>query len=332
MIIAVAVMVAGLAAMTLELRPAPDAWDYPYWYETFGALRLESTVATLAHVLLPIPARWTHFWGSNFLDFNALIGAGVAAVLGAAALAVSLRRPAALMVVALSFGALFFVMYLKVGDWGLRHQGYLFVAYLMGDWLSRRGSAWPVAWSNLSRLVSDKRATMFLGSLLAVQAAMGLWACERDVQLTFSAGRETAQYIQKHFPADVPIVGDMDAAASTVAGYLGRSIYYVAGHREGTYIIWDKTRKRDLVDYDKGKIWADPVEVFRQAQRIAAERKSDVVVVFSQILDSNMDPVPDRVPTLAANVRQVWSSGDAIQGDEVYDLYVVMNPATQPSR
>jgi hypothetical protein len=173
---------------------------------------------------------------------------------------------------------------------------------------------------------------MFLGSLLAVQAAMGLWACERDVQLTFSAGRETAQYIQKHFPADVPIVGDMDAAASTVAGYLGRSIYYVAGHREGTYIIWDKTRKRDLVDYDKGKIWADPVEVFRQAQRIAAERKSDVVVVFSQILDSNMDPVPDRVPMLAANVRQVWSSGDAIQGDEVYDLYVVMNPATQPSR
>jgi hypothetical protein len=124
----------------------------------------------------------------------------------------------------------------------------------------------------------------------------------------------------------------MDAAASTVAGYLGRPIYYVAGHRWGTYIIWDKTRKNDLVNYDTGKLWADPGEVFRAAQRIAIERNSDVVVVFSQMLDSNMDPVPDRVPSLGPTARQVWSSDDAIEGDEVYDVYVVSKSVVRPSR
>jgi hypothetical protein len=117
-----------------------------------------------------------------------------------------------------------------------------------------------------------------------------------------------------------------------VAGYLGRAIYYVSGHRYGTYIIWDKTRWSQQVDPNDGKTWADPVDVFRQAQRIAQEKSSEVVIVFSQTLDNNMDPVPDRVPALPENTREVWRSDDAIEGDEVYDLYVVSKPTSQPSR
>jgi len=332
MIIAVAVMVVGALILAIELRPASDAGMNQYWYARFNWYRVEATTATLAHVLLPIPGRLVHFWGSNLLDPSAPVGALVAVILGVAAVAVSARRPAALVVLVLCFSGVLGFMYVKVAQWGMRHQGHMFIAFLMGDWLSRQGAPWPARWRELTTRVCDKWANVLLGSLLAVQAATGLWAVERDVQYPFSAGRQTAQYIQQNFPADVPIVGDMDAAASTVAGYLGRSVYYVSGHRDGTYIIWDKKRKDEQVDQDGGKTWAPPDEVIRQAERIAAQRSSDVVIVFSQILDHNMDLVADRVPVLPANVRHVWRSSDAIEADEVYDLYVVSKPVAQPAR
>jgi hypothetical protein len=332
MIIALAVMLVGFLVLAVELRPDPQAKMYPYWYEAIRLLRIESTTASLAHSFLPVPDRFVHFWGANFLDRSALLGAAVALVLGTVAVMISARRPASLVIVVLAFAGILSFMYIKVAPWGLRHQGHLFFAFLFADWISRRGAAWPPRWRHLADRISSRRADWFLGGLLVVQAGAGLFAAMRDVQMPFSAGRETAQFIQQNYPPDVPIVGDMDAAASTVAGYLDRSIYYVAGHREGTFIVWDKKRYADEVDPDGGKTWADPNEVFAQAQRIAAERSSDVVIVFSQILDKYMFPVPDRAPPLGPNIKHVWRSHDAIEGDEVFDLYVVSKPTTQPSR
>jgi hypothetical protein len=163
---------------------------------------------------------------------------------------ISARRPASLVIVVLAFAGILSFMYIKVAPWGLRHQGHLFFAFLFADWISRRGAAWPPRWRHLADRISSRRADWFLGGLLVVQAGAGLFAAMRDVQMPFSAGRETAQFIQQNYPPDVPIVGDMDAAASTVAGYLDRSIYYVAGHREGTFIVWDKKRYADEVDPD----------------------------------------------------------------------------------
>jgi hypothetical protein len=70
----------------------------------------------------------------------------------------------------------------------------------------------------------------------------GLFAVGLDLAYPFSNGRDVAEYITSHHLDHLEIVGLPDTASSTVAGYLDRPIYYLAGARQGTFIIWNTTR------------------------------------------------------------------------------------------
>jgi hypothetical protein len=97
------------------------------------------------------------------------------------------------------------------------------------------------------------------------------------------------------------IVGDSDAPLATVAGYLGREIYYPRGDRMGTYIVWDNKR-----------LAAPREPIFEIGTKKSKQQRSDVLVILNY-------PSPARDDS----VREIASFEGSIVENESYFVYLV---------
>jgi hypothetical protein len=75
-----------------------------------------------------------------------------------------------------------------------------------------------------------------LGSLLIVNACGGVLTLASELR-PFSEGYNAAAWIQQSKLADSFLIGSNDAQVSTVAGYLGRPIYYLECECQGSFIV-----------------------------------------------------------------------------------------------
>ena len=112
--------------------------------------------------------------------------------------------------------------------WGFagssRHHGIFFLALLAGAWLAR------------VKCAGDRWSAWTLRSLLLVSAVGGVLTLASEFR-PFSESRNAAQWLNQNEPATF-LVGSRDAQVSSIAGYLGRPIYYLECECLGTFIIW----------------------------------------------------------------------------------------------
>jgi hypothetical protein len=211
-------------------------------------------------------------------------------------------------------------MYIKYPGF-LRHQGHLFILLLMSDWLNKSGSRRP------TQLISaGKLRGAALTAILALHVGLGVFAAVRDSITPFSASWETAEFISAHFPG-IPIVGDRDDATSAVAMRLGRPIYFMEGHRWGTYIVsdrvrWEPIEIKDVFDQAHKMANGEPFSIARFSPQQIQFQPADVLVIIS--LGRSAIIAPAEIPP-GENV--VWRSSDATVQDEVYEL-VLVHPKT----
>jgi len=176
-----------------------------------------------------------------------------------------------------------------------RHHGIVFLALFASAWLVRANFA------------GDRWSAWTLRSLLLVSAVGGVLTLTSEFR-PFSQSRNAAQWLSQNELASAFLIGSRDAQASSVAGYLGRPIYYLECECLGTFIVWNHSRTSLLT-----------TEQFRA--RLARAVKS---VAGDSILIRNRPLLPEELPPdtgLSATLLKSFTG--TVETGENYWIYRV---------
>ncbi len=296
-----ALLACGLLLSLMQLAPPPDAGFAPGWKFDPDWPHFMRVVGTIWASFVPIPAAQYHFWGTNIIPGGCLKFL-LSLLLLAFPWFLFLNRPLVLGLYALGTLEILTFSYTKYFG-SLRHHGHLFILFLACLWLSSYFPEQQVKRPLARGLTAFCRRNRdrFLVVLLGAQLLAGLTAYGLDLFHPFSAGRETARYIKKEHLDRLLLAGDEDDAASVVAGYLHRQIYYPASGRWGTFVVWDRQRQ-SLKDS----------EVLAKTRELAANRRRDVLLILNRELAAPAFPV-----------FKVQQFTDSIVPAERYYLYLV---------
>ena len=112
------------------------------------------------------------------------------------------------------------------------HFGYLFIFLIALLWLETSASK-----DNSPGLPK----TVILTALLVSLLSFGIYYYCLDYKFPYSHSREVAGYLIKSGLDRNFIVGDPDYAMVPISVYLHKSIYYPKSHRQGTFVVWNKS-------------------------------------------------------------------------------------------
>lgn len=295
------IILAGLALAVVQLRPPADSGFATHWYFDFETERLRLPFVALIDGYMPFPLPGPGYWNDVAVRAQPALGAiALLVVLLAVAVFVAVlrHRPAALVAFLLATIASLVFFYVKYPG-SVRHHGFVFIALVVALWIAPSCSA-PHAGAAEGRWQRTASALLLL--ILAGQAAAGLTAALLDWRFPFSQARATAGYISRHAGPGDMLVGAAGPAASAVAGYLHRPVYYLESGGFGTFVRWDNRRR--------------PVnEVALPATLV--ERLDATNHIFL-IANRTLDLAP---PGLS--VRLAFASGDAAVPDEGFFVYEI---------
>jgi hypothetical protein len=162
---------------------------------------------------------------------------------------------------------LFAVLWHFPGD--ARHHGIVFLALIACVWMARSRASSGPSW--------------LLSSVLAVNALGGVLMLGSEFT-TFSQSRNTAAWLERSGLAQMPLIGSRDAQVSSVAGYLGRPVYYLECECIGTFIVWNAARQSPL-----------SAEQFRERLIRALDRtgQREAVLIRNAPLEADSQLPPD---------------------------------------
>ncbi len=272
-LLSICVVLAGLVASAAVMKPAPDYGVASEWTTRFDLKRLQMTLATVWKGYVPLPRLKQCYWNSNILPGRA-IPSVLAAPLLCFVISIFLRKRVPLVLLSSSaFLILAFQYFVFMGF--LRHFGHLFIMFIVCLWLERLyGDDTSIRWGFLQMAADycNRHKSTFIGALLAIHLIAGVHASVMEWLYPFSQARNTAIYIKQNQFDNLPIVGYADYPAAAVAGYLGQQIYYANSDRAGSFLIFD----------GPGTTEASESTMLERAHRLAAEKKSDVLLVLNQ--------------------------------------------------
>ena len=156
------------------------------------------------------------------------------------------------------FGVLLFVQLWQFPG-GPRHYGILFVAFVGTVWMWR------------STLPPRRAAPSLWVALLVINAVGGLTTLAWEFR-PCSQSRNAATWIETMHLEDKFLMGSPDWAASSVAGYLQRPLYYLDCECFGTHVVWNEERA-DFLGRDE--------MVGRAIKAMTAERKSEGYLIVN---------------------------------------------------
>ena len=153
------------------------------------------------------------------------------------------RRPVAQIVLlccAIGLSKFFILIY----GGSLRHYGFFMIVLLLLLWGGRHLTTWSRSEDTLMKGAGASFGGMLLTGLLAIHTLSGLKAVAVDMERPFSLGKRVAEYIQVENLHSLPMIGEKDTCVTPVVGYLRqkRTIHYVRGNREGSFVRYDTGR------------------------------------------------------------------------------------------
>lgn len=217
----------------ITVRPPDDSGFSPGW--AFHWMDLQRAINTIWDVFIPLPKAQLNTWNSNIIsDELPWIKTSLSLLIFTGAI-ISLRKSKQALIFFL-FSMLLILLFLTCKYLGfVRHQGHLFLAYILALWLA-----------NLNQDNAPSKGfsftNIFTGSILTAQVLSGLIACYMDWQYPFSNAEKVAAYINYNYPR-ASIASSPDYIGTPVAVLLNRTLYYPASERSGQFIIWDSKRQ-----------------------------------------------------------------------------------------
>lgn len=177
------------------------------------------------------------------------------------------------------------------------HHGVLLLAFLASAWLARAARP-PDRWS-----------VWTLRLVLLANAIGGIASLAAETH-PFSQSRNASQWLVANGLAGDFLIGSRDAQVSSVAGYLGRPVYYLECECQGTFITWNHDRQ-------------SPLSSTQFQERLS--RALDVAAGPPAILISNRQLGAGEVPGVSATLLQSFTGAET---DENYWIYRVSRPQT----
>lgn len=296
-LVAAVIFVAGIMLAVIQLKPPVDSGFAVGWFLGFDLERMRIPVRALIGSYLPIPILDINYWNSlALLQIQPIPKFGFAIVLTTVIAVVwfaafFLNRPSAFLTYSLILGACLLFYYVKYPG-SLRHHGFLFIGLIVSFWISPYCSSWSRNFELRLKSMQRITSTFFL-LILVCQAVAGISAAILDYRFTFSQAKNAAEVISYNAGPNDLLVGTVDYAASAIAGYLDRKIYYAKADRMGTFIRWDNKRDagRENTMPTINKYLDSGNKVFIIANRELNVRGPNIVV--SLLLSSDVAVVGD---------------------------------------
>ncbi|MEO0470081.1 MAG: hypothetical protein AAF206_10710 [Bacteroidota bacterium] len=285
---------AGLAIWDM-LPPADYGFASPWM---FYPGRIGVGLASVWKVFVPMPMPGLHSWNHNLLDSVGIWPQAIGGLLILLLCTWSLARSWRAQCFFLATTAALLLFFMLKYEGFLRHQGHLFIVYLLSLWV---GEKWPGGLGYFDKKASLQNLWLIL--VLLLQISGGLWAWAQDVRYPFSQAGNLAKELKRAIYDDVLIIADPDFACSPAAGLSGRTFYYPTPNRNGSYVIWDQKQRSDLYP-DK--------ELQRLLDRLRRDEQPFILLRNTAI------PV-DSLTNWHLQMHQHFSP--AIQVDETYWLY-----------
>jgi hypothetical protein len=275
----------------------------------FVPFAIESIRDAIAFVVHPDTAVIPRFWNSTpTADFVALTHADtdhplrLALVFAAPIAACWLVTRNALLVLEFALVYLGIVLFENIVHFpgGARHHGVVFLAFI------------AAAWSARARLPSTIWSCGLLASILLVNACGGVMTLASELR-PFSEGRDTAAWIQQSNLADAFLIGSHDAQVLTVAGYLGRPVYYLECE---CFDMYGPRKRLDPL----------PTEEFgrRLTQAVALAGRRDAILIRNRPMTA--DDIRSGAPNVSATLLKSFTNASTDEKFWIYRLSAQQAP------
>ena len=307
----------GVITSVLQLNPPSDTGFAVAWNFNFETKRVNDIAKLISRAYLPVTRPTLGFWGSNILTtypFFQTIQVPLCYFLMLFSLLLFHKRPTALLIYLISTFGLLTFFYVKYHG-SIRHHGFLFLTFLMCCWIYRDCSAVGLGKTeqqdtdSIIDRVLNVAGTVVLTVLLICHAVGGITAIRMEHRHIFSYGKLTAEYIKSQNIQDLPMVGDVDFAVSTVVGYLPkRQVYYPRGSRLGSFVRWDNVRTHDA---------PNPL-IIEAAQTLNAQTDKGVLIILNRAIGTELRE--------QHNLTFLVKFTGSTVGDEGFHLYLMPAP------
>ena len=240
--------------------------------------------------LIPIPVPKIDFWNS-LAAFDAGMWIAIPASIAVICAIWYALRDAVRYLLVFIMGFLGIWLFSVVKYAGtLRHAGAAMILFIACLWGAAESTAEKPGAHSPARNIA---VWFILGANIVAWSIASYY----HVRYNFSGSREMTQIIERTYGNRLPIVADTDYATSSIAGYLGRPLYYAANRKTQTYIRWNAERTEGGGELDT-LAFADALS--RNTRR--------VLLLLNYPLSSG-------------SARLIAKTRDAIVKDEVFYLY-----------
>jgi hypothetical protein len=307
----VALVALGAFSAYWQLAP-PDVGPLPTLHLDWDPRKLRKLFRLVIRPFVPLTIPGPHYWMTPLIDsaarppyywpYHWKVWTG-GALLATTTLLLVRRRSAVIAYVA-AVAALLALIY-DTHPGGIRHHGFLFIAFVSGCWLAEDARRADGTTHLLDRLRSG-----FLTALLSVHLVAGAIAVDGDLRYEFSAARRAAAFLRAEGLADAPMVAEPDFLAGGLLGFLEKDrAFFPRAKRWGSFVRWDAERLRNPTD----------AEVVAEVAALASRESGPVVLVVDHPLADDL--------ARSAGLEQIGSfKGDVIE-DERFVLYTTRGVA-----
>lgn len=300
----------AIVAAIVQLNPPPDTGYGSGWHFALERKRFVRMLLALPAAFFPLQHFDWGFWSRPILYYRRstrILGIAGAFVIAAWTCIGLSRRRLTLWVYVAATGGLLSFFYIKYpGE--LNHHGFLFVVFVASLWIfldearatAHRSALRPGWW--------DASLAPVLTAVLIFQAIAAWVPAASDFREVFSYGRTTAAFLRQSAFANDLLVAHRDATASAVLGFLpGRTAFFPASRRFGTFVVWDTVRLARVTDAD----------IVARAESVAATSHRRAVLLLDHALDSSV---------AGPGVQPLTRFTGSLVRDEDYYLYLLGGP------
>ncbi|MCS7063270.1 MAG: hypothetical protein NZM04_04375 [Methylacidiphilales bacterium] len=225
----------ALAAWLTIPSPQQDFFHPTYLSQLPRWSDLTTAITRFFSTLAPITFRWPYFWENHpHTQIPNLLFTLLFLIILTILLRKSSRNTKILLLTSLS---IFLTISLCIYSGGYRHNGHWFLIILA---LMSRDRDW----------LRDNLRRWTLVTIMVLSMLGGVRHLIKDIRHPFSAAPLAAEIIREELKKNpsLQLVGGIDYTVSSIAYQLGRPIYYLNRGEFGTFVKWDRHRKRSPKD------------------------------------------------------------------------------------
>lgn len=227
----------GAVLALVQLAPTHDAAAPPFSLgDCFAQLTSLEPFTRFWAAYCPLPALTPGYWNTNFLDPFPTLQKVLCMLLFAGVPLVFFHNRAAMMFL-LSCEVVLLLFHCYFPSAALRHAGAVFLALVATYWISCPSRNGHDSAPNKTPSLKDRCLSIGFAILLGGHVSAGALVSAAELAQPFSGGKLAARYIQKSYPADIPIIVDVGTTMTPLITYLDRPVFCASNRAWQTYWV-----------------------------------------------------------------------------------------------